>query len=271
MASNLDKYRSDLERLVEDSNKLLTALQFEWFPERFEEHFKKSEGGALQKYVESLPKFSKQYQGWYSEAKAVIKQLLPDRLEDFVRHYQKPKVRKAIDFENYRIEDCLQGLTVTRNSYAAKETIVDGAAAIPHVEQQVAILQAAALRFESSLFDIKQLVQADVFDSELESAQELNRKGFSRAAGAIAGVILERHLAQVCSNHNLHSTRKTHSISEYNDLLKASSAIDVPTWRHIQRLGDLRNLCDHPKDREPTKDEIDELISGTDRFLRTLF
>ena len=43
-------------------------------------------------------------QPWYSEAKVLIRQLLPDRLSDFVRHYEKPKPRKDITYESYRIE-----------------------------------------------------------------------------------------------------------------------------------------------------------------------
>jgi len=47
--------------------------------------------------------------------------------------------------------------------------------------------------------------------------------------------------------------------------------IDVPAWRQIQRLADVRNLCNHSKHREPHKKEVDELIDGVDRIVRTLF
>lgn len=45
---------------------------------------------------------------------------------------------------------------------------VSSKAAINLLEQQIAIVEAIKRRFESSLFDIKQLVQADLFDSELD-------------------------------------------------------------------------------------------------------
>ena len=38
----------------------------------------------------------------------------------------------------------------------------------------------------------------------------------------------------------------------------------------IQRLADIRNLCTHPKDREPTKEEVDELISEAERITKTI-
>ena len=75
--------------------------------------------------------------------------------------------------------------------------------AIPKCQQQLNILKAVQARFESSLFDIKQLVQADLFDDELAAAKMLNKNKFVRAAGAIAGVVLEKHLDQVLKNHNL--------------------------------------------------------------------
>jgi hypothetical protein len=34
-------------------------------------------------------------------------------------------------------------------------------------------------------------------------------------------------------------------------------------------LGDIRNLCGHDKHREPTADEVEELIEGTERILKT--
>ena len=121
------------------------------------------------------------------------------------------------------------------------------------------------------LFDIKQLVQADIFDSELEAARELLKHKFVRAAGAIAGVVLEKHLNQVCDNHGIAPAKKNATISDYNDAMKTASVIDTPQWRYIQHLGDIRNLCDHDKKNEPTVDQVGDLISGVDKLTKTLF
>lgn len=202
MNNNLEKYKKDLEKLIAQGKKLHMAMQYECYPDESDEAAKTDE--KLAKTIKSLPKFNNEYQAWYSEAKVLIKQLLPDRLDDFTRHYEKPKPRKDIDYENYRIEDYLQGLNVTRGS----RTIVNIDAAIPHFRQQQAILNAVSVRFESTLFDIKQLVQADLFDSELDTARELIKHGFLRGAGAISGVVLEKHLAQVAVNHNVKTRKK---------------------------------------------------------------
>jgi len=246
-------------------------MQYECFPEQFEESVKKafSEKSKVEEFKTKLPDFSKQYQGWYSESLAVVKFLLPDRLGDFVKLYQKPKSRKDIQYSNYVIEDYLQGLTVTRGLVG--ETLVSPKAAIPQFQQQLGILKSAERRFQSSLFEIKQLLQADLFDSELEAARELNKKGFARGAGAMAGVVLESHLTQVCQNHNIKITKKHPAISDLNDLLKANDVVELATWRLIQRLADLRNKCDHKKKTDPTQGEIDELIEGVGKMTKTIF
>lgn len=265
MQPNLEKYKKDLEKLISKGDLLHIAMQHECFPDEV----KKALGKDAQEIIKQLPKFNAEYQAWYSEAKVLIKQLLPDRLADFARHYEKPKPRKDISYENYRIEDFLQGLNITRGW--DKEKVVGPDAAIPHFRQQQAILNAVSARFGSSLFDIRQLVQADLFDSELAAAQELLKNGFLRASGAVAGVVLEKHLSQVTENHSIPIRKKHPTISDFNDLLKQADVLDTPSWRHMQRLGGIRNLCDHNKDREPTKDQVHELIAGVEKFTKTLF
>jgi hypothetical protein len=87
----------------------------------------------------------------------------------------------------------------------------------------------------------------------------------------VAGVVVEKHLAQVCLNHNVPVRKQHPTISEFNDLLKTAGVLDVPAWRQVQRLGDIRNLCDHNAKREPTAGEVDELIDGTGKLCKTLF
>jgi hypothetical protein len=111
--------------------------------------------------------------------------------------------------------------------------------------------------------DIVALLEIELFDDELDSAKNLLKKGYLRAAGAICGVVLESHFKSIMKNHNLISLKKDMSISDYNDLFRKENIYDVSKWRNIQYLGDLRNLCDHSKDREPTNDDVDELINGT--------
>jgi len=267
--TNLDRYKKDLDALVKTGTQLEMSIQAECYPDKFKAQVKKALGDEAKDVIKALPVFSVAYQRWYSEAKTLIRQLLPDRLVDFVRHYEKPKPRKDITFESYRIEDFLQGLSVTRGWEKAK--VVGPDAAIPHFRQQLAILKAVNARFESSLFDIRQLVQADLFDSELDAARELAKNKFTRAAGAVAGVVLEKHLLQVCANHAVVVSKKAPGISDLNDLLKTAGVLDVPQWRFIQHLGDIRNICDHGKAVEPTPIQVVDLIDGVDKVVKTVF
>jgi len=215
--------------------------------------------------------FQSKYQRWYTEAFAIIRQLLPDRLAEFESLYKSDSKRKQVDATNYTIQDWLMGLRAVPNALTGKTPFYDFGVILMRLDVQQDILKSLETRFESSLFDIRQLLQADLFDSELEASRELLKKGFLRAAGAVAGVVLESHLSLVCKNHGIAHRKKSPTISDFNDMLKSSSVLDVPQWRFVQRLGDLRNLCDHKKDREPTPDEIAELIDGVEKITKTLY
>jgi hypothetical protein len=162
----------------------------------------------------------------------------------------------------------MQDLKVTRGW--EKEVVVDSSGAFPQYRQQLAILKAAKSRFESSLFEIRQLVQSDLFDSEIDAARELLKAHFVRPAGIIAGVVLEKHLHQVCNDHEIKVVKKNPAISDLNELLKSNSVIEIPQWRHISLLADIRNICAHGKTNEPTASQATDLIEGTIKILKTV-
>lgn len=271
MASNLDRYKKDFERLLRDAVLIQQSFAHLCYGKEYEAAVLKSlknDKNVAKEHIDALPDFKIAYQSWYSESLALIKQLLPDRLNDFIRLYEKPKGRKDIGFENYRIEDALQGLRITRYG---NEVVADRTSAMTHLDQQVAILKSIKGRFESSLYDIRQLVQADLLDSELDAARELLKHKFMRAAGAIAGVVLEKHLHDVCVAHNIKLTKKNPTISDLNDALKNAAVIETPQWRFHQHLGDIRNLCDHNKKAEPTTDQVNDLVEGVAKVTKTVF
>jgi hypothetical protein len=267
MTKNLERFTNDLERLISKGDMLeyamISELQPDDFKKKIESVLDKEEADKL---IANLPIFRREYQTWYSESLYLLQQLLPARVDDFAAFYEKPRNRKEVNYGNYTVRDYLDGLIVSRGA----SVIVDAKAAITKFQQQVQILKSARQRFKSSLFEIKQLVQADMFDSELDAARELNKNKFSRAAGTVVGVVLEKHLAQVCQDHNLKIRKKRPVISDFNEALKSNDTIDTPQWRHIGWLADIRNLCTHRKDREPTADEVSDLIDGANRVLKTI-
>lgn len=221
---------------------------------------------TLKKEKIKPPNFESEYNNWYTESLTVIRQLIPDRLNDFTSQYKIEK-RKEIDHITYCIYDYLIGLQTSRRG----DVIADRDSAIPKMLIQLKILESAEKRFGSSLFDIKEVLQADLFDSELASSKELAKKGFYRAGGVVAGVVLEKHLGHVCDNHNFKSRKQKPTLVDFYTSLKDNGVIDIPMWRFIQHLGDLRNMCGHPKEREPTKDDILELVEGVEKVIKTVF
>lgn len=258
------KYLEDIENLCKKGDLLFGGLFYE-FVQRNPRQYSTEEKILVEKY--KSVSFKNQYNSWYNESICLIRQLMPERLNDFISYYKLEK-RKRVDYETYTINDYLVGLVVED---AWGDITVDVTSVKKKYEQQLLIVKSLKDRFESSLYDIKQLLQADLFDSEIAVARELLSKGFLRAAGAVAGVILEKHLSLVCQNHSITSSKKSLCINDYNQMLKDNDVIDTPTWRHIQFLGDLRNLCDHGKGREPKNEEVEDLIDGTSKMMRTLF
>jgi len=256
MASNLERHRSDLKGLIDLGNGLARSAELR-------DKLSRLKSAELEGELKKLPSFETDYQRWYTEAGPVIALLLPSRLDEFDHLYKGDGKRKHIIPTTFTIQDWLLGV---------RPSTFDGfASAAMRFNSQNQILAAAERRFDSSLFDIRQVLRADLYDSELDAARDLFKGGFLRPAGVLAGVMLEGHLAQVCANHALAVSKRHPSIADFNEVLKNASVIDTPTWRQLSRLADIRNYCGHKKEREPTADEVDELLSGSAKFLKTLF
>ncbi len=247
MSSPFERYEQDLKRLVEVGGKLTLRMQYDMKQNSKKPAAKKSdeEGG--------YPDVRSKYESWYSESLSLIKQILPERVEDF-RAYYSPKInRKEILYSNYTMSDYLRGTTITRQG----DVVVGPDAALPALYQQFNMIQGLQNNLKSSLLNIRTMVSADLFDSELDAAYELNTNGYQRGAGAIAGVVLEGHLVSVADRHSCTPKEKNLSISDLNDTLKND--------------GDIRNKCDHKKTSEPTKAEVTDLIEGIRKITKTVF
>lgn len=214
----------------------------------------------------TLPVFTQKYNHWYTKSHRLIEKVAPHRLNDFVELYKKAK-SKELSFSNYCISDALLGYTLTSGSTVIATPI----SAQGKMEQQVEILASIKNLVDDYFFNLETELQGNIFDSELDAAEELFKKKFLRAAGAIAGVVLEKHLNNVIQNHSIKLTKKNPTISDFNEKLKEGNFIDVPTWRKIQYLGDLRNICCHDKNVEPTEDQVKDLINGVKYIITNIF
>ena len=192
------------------------------------------------------------YEAWYSLSSRLVSRVLPERKDDFRTLYKSHDA--SYDIHNYLI----LGRTSGGDQVASR------------LRNQLALLRAAQEVLRSVLMDLRGTVQATLFDSELDAASSLLKNGFLRGAGAMAGVVLERHLMSVCGNHGV-SVGRNATISKLNEALKKAGVLDVPEWRHIQLLGDIRNKCDHQKQSDPTTEDVTDLIDGISKVIKRVF
>jgi hypothetical protein len=198
----------------------------------------------------------------------VVKQLAPDRYEEFQRLYLTDKKGKAADFLTYSISDYLLGVRVKQHD----QDMVDPFAVLSSkFQQQLNIFASRRARATAVISDIQGVLQAELLDDELEVAEELLSRHQIRAAGALAGVTLERHLGNVCSAHAIRFRKRNPRISDYNDALKDHDILDLPGWRQIQFLTDVRNACVHWRDKEPQQEQVEQMLAGVKRVIKQVF
>lgn len=248
MAATSDELKKELETLLGEVGKLIKLSR--------------AEG--------SFVEFGEKYQNWYSRAVKVVALLGNDRLDEFKSYYLIDPKRKAIGYSTYVIQDYIKGVGATLQYLGGPRTFDHNEVLGIRILAQKNILESLSSRIDSVLADVEGKLFADIQDEELGAARELIRVS-PRAAGALAGVVLERHLQRVATNHGISIRKKNPTISDLNDPLKQAGVYETPTWRRIQLLADLRNLCSHKKDRDPQRDEIDELISGVNVIVKTIF
>ena len=113
------------------------------------------------------------------------------------------------------------------------------------------------------LISLKNLIQADVFDSELEQAQELLSSGYKLAAAVIAGVVLETTLRDICYQNAL-TIGKLDKMN--SDLVKAG-VYNKLQQKRITALADIRNSAAHSKPEEFTDSDVAIMIRDIEQFL----
>ena len=205
--------------------------------------------------------FSPQYQAWYTRALRVVATLAPDRLKEFAGYYEPDPKRKGVDVISYRIYDFLSGIAPNKNRYTGEIPYDHEQVAQVAVYNQVTILKSLASRIDDVLSDIEGRIATELQDAGLVAAREL-MKATPRAGGALAGVVLEDHLQRTARARNVRVSKKDPTIGDLNDPLKAADVYDQATWRRIQYLADLRNLCAHKKAQEPKPEQVTDLIDG---------
>lgn len=117
------------------------------------------------------------------------------------------------------------------------------------------------------LVSFKQIVQAEVFDSELEQARSLLKSGYKNAAAVIAGVVLETAIKELCLNNSIDLEKK--KLTRLNDDLAKAGVYNTLQQKQITALADIRNNAAHGDYEKFTHQDVETMIKDIERFLLT--
>jgi Domain of unknown function (DUF4145) len=132
------------------------------------------------------------------------------------------------------------------------------------LERMGTVFLAAKEDFEGGyLSSVRSLVQAEVFESELEQATELLSSGYRLPAAVVAGIVLETTLRELCTQHNIPHGK----LDKMNaDLVKAN-VYGANMAKRITALAAIRNSAAHGKPDEFTEGDVKSMIDDVERFL----
>lgn len=109
----------------------------------------------------------------------------------------------------------------------------------------------------------RSLVQAEVFDSELEQAKELHQAGFKSAAGVIAGIVLETSLRELCDRSGISHAK----LDKMNADLAKAGVYNVLLQKRITALAGIRNAAAHGEPEKFGDQDVGDMIRDVERFI----
>lgn len=113
------------------------------------------------------------------------------------------------------------------------------------------------------LGSIRKLVQAEVFDTELDQASELLRNGYRSAAAVIAGTVLETALRELCTDAGI----GVGNLNKMNADLARANVYSLLVQKRITALADIRNNAAHGHPDKFTEADVTDMIKHVGSFL----
>jgi hypothetical protein len=179
--------------------------------------------------------FETGYQSWYSAALPVVKRLGPDRHAEFKRYYEIDHRRK------WR---CLAN--------------------------QLAIFRSLQDRLAWRLLDIEDELRVELYSAELKAARVLVGKD-ARAAGVVAGMVLEGYLRRLIRRHQAKLQKSPARIRDMDQALRKAGVFDAQLWAQVSWLGDIAERCTRDGFAEPTPLQVRDLVDGVDWIVKHVF
>ena len=127
-----------------------------------------------------------------------------------------------------------------------------------------AIFLAAKEDFEGGyMTTVRQLVQAEVYDSELDQARGLLTGGYFSAAAVIAGVVLETAMRNMCSNAGIAQG----NLNKMNSDLAKANIYNLLVQKRITALADIRNNAAHGHPDQFQPSDVADMITYVEGFI----
>lgn len=131
-------------------------------------------------------------------------------------------------------------------------------------KSQKAVFDAAREDFEGGyLTSLRNLVQAEMFDSELDQARELLGGGYVSAAAVIAGVVLETTLRQMCTDVGI----SVGKLDKMNAELAKAGCYNLLMQKRITALADIRNSAAHGNTDRFSWADVEDMLRQVEAFL----
>ena len=127
-----------------------------------------------------------------------------------------------------------------------------------------AVFEAAKEDYDGGyLNSVRNLVQAEVFDSELDQARALLNGGYSSPAAVVAGVVLETALRQLCIDRQIPIGK----LDKMNADLAKAGVYNLLKQKQITALADIRNNAAHGHPEQFTDRDVATMIASVESFL----
>jgi hypothetical protein len=205
---------------------------------------------------------NERYQVWYTQTLRLVERVLPERRREFEGYYRSDP--ESGD-QPATISAILGSLSGPRTSGEKREPLAG--LFDPGLEQgtflhllgmQLAILASAVPTL---------LPEERRPDRELQAARALLSKGHRRAAGVVAGLVLQSHLSKVAQRYDLALPKSdSSSLRRLNRSLRKAGVCGRARSRQIKRLAALSDSCVRRK-KKISRKRVSELLSGVEEML----
>lgn len=130
----------------------------------------------------------------------------------------------------------------------------------PNAQQAFGVLLSAREDFKSgAIFNIRRLIEAEVFDEFLEQAEHLLKAGYFQPAAVVIGSVLEDGVRKLCQANDIPTNEKP-KLDWMNSELAKKAIYSKLIQKRITAIADLRNSAAHGKWDEFDRSDVEAML-----------